>query len=64
MSIEQPKKKKSLFKRILKWTGITFLLLLILVIAAPFLFKDKLVQLVKDEANSSLNAKVDFGVLI
>lgn len=61
MSTEQPTVKKSLFKRILKWTGITFLLLLILVIAAPFLFKDKLVQLVKKEANKSLNAKVDFG---
>ena len=61
MSTEQPKQKKSLLKRILKWSGITFLLLLILIIAAPFIFKDKLVQLVKDEANSSLNAKVDFG---
>ena len=61
MSTEQPKKKKSLFKRILKWSGITFLVLLILIIAAPFIFKDKLVQLVKDEANKSLNAKVDFG---
>lgn len=61
MNTEQPKKKKSLVKRIFKWTGITFLVLLILVIAAPFIFKDKLVQLVKDEANKSLNAKVDFG---
>jgi uncharacterized protein involved in outer membrane biogenesis len=61
MNTEQPKKKKSLFKRILKWSGITFLVLLILVIAAPFLFKDKLVQLVKKEANKSLNATVDFG---
>lgn len=61
MNTEQPKKKKSLFKRILKWSGITFLLLLILVIAAPFIFKDKIVQIVKDEANKNLNAKVDFG---
>jgi hypothetical protein len=61
MSIEQPKKKKSLLKRILKWSGITFLVLLVLVIAAPFLFKDKLVQIVKNEANKNLNAKVDFG---
>lgn len=61
MSTEQPKKKKSLFRRILKWSGITFLLLLIMVIIAPFIFKDKLVQLVKDEANKNLNAKVDFG---
>jgi len=61
MNTEQPKKKKSLFKRILKWSGITFLLLLILVIAAPFIFKDKIVQIVKDEANKNLNAKIDFG---
>ena len=61
MSTEQPKPKKSLFKRILKWSGITLLLLLILIVAAPFIFKDKIVQIVKEEANKSLNAKVDFG---
>lgn len=61
METSQPRKKKSLIRRIFKWTGITFLLLLILVILAPFLFKDKLIQLAKDEANKSLNAKVDFG---
>ncbi|MBP6757260.1 MAG: hypothetical protein KA210_14055, partial [Bacteroidia bacterium] len=53
--------KKSLAKRILKWSGITFLVLLVVIIIAPFLFKDKLIQLVKEEANKSLNAKVDFG---
>lgn len=61
MSTKQPKAKKSLFKRILKWSGISFLLLLVLIIIAPFIFKDKIVQIVKDEANKSLNAKVDFG---
>ena len=61
MTSDQPKQKKSLIKRILKWTGITFLVLIIGVIAAPFIFKDKLVQLVKDQANKNLNAKVDFG---
>lgn len=61
METTQPRKKKSLIRRIFKWTGITFLLLLILVILAPFLFKDKLVQLAKNEANKNLNAKVDFG---
>ncbi len=61
MATETPKKKKSLFRRILKWTGITFLILLILIIAAPFLFKKQIVQFVKDEANKSLNAKVNFG---
>lgn len=57
----QPKKKKSLFRRILKWTGITFLLLIVAIIVLPFIFKDKLIQLAKDEANKQLNAKVDFG---
>jgi len=56
-----PKKKKSLLRRILKWTGITFLVLIILIIAAPFLFKDQIVQFVKDTANKELNAKVNFG---
>ena len=59
MNTEKP--KKSLIKRILKWTGITFLVLLILIIAAPFIFKDKIIALVKEEANKNLNAKVDFG---
>jgi len=55
------KKKSSLLKKVLKWSGITFLALLIIIALAPFLFKDKLVQIVKDEANKSLNAKVEFG---
>jgi uncharacterized protein involved in outer membrane biogenesis len=58
---ESKKKKKSLIKKILKYTGVTFLLLLIAVIALPFIFKDKLVQIVKDEVNNNLNAKVEFG---
>ena len=61
MTNETPKKKKSLLRRILKWTGITFLLLIILIIAAPFLFKKQIVQFVKDTANKELNAKVNFG---
>lgn len=60
MSPEKPK-KKSLVRRIFKWTGITLLVLIVLIIAAPFIFKDKIVQIVKDEANKNLNAKVDFG---
>jgi hypothetical protein len=59
MADEKP--KKSLFRRILKWTGISFLLLILFLIAAPFLFKDKIVAIVKDQANKNLNAKVDFG---
>lgn len=55
------KKKKSWLKRILKWTGITFLFLLLLIILLPILFKDEIIQFIKDEANASLNAKLDFG---
>lgn len=61
MTSETPKKKKSLLRRILKWTGITLLVLIILIIAAPFLFKKQIVQFVKDTANKELNAKVNFG---
>jgi vacuolar-type H+-ATPase subunit H len=57
----ETKKKKSLLRRILKWTGITLLVLIILIIAAPFIFKKQIVQFVKDTANKELNAKVNFG---
>jgi hypothetical protein len=53
--------KKSLLKRILKWSGISLLVIIIALIAIPFLFKDKLIAIAKEEANKSLNAKVDFG---
>lgn len=59
MSNEKP--KKSLVKRILKWTGISLLTIIVLLVAAPFLFKGKIVALVKEQANANLNAKVDFG---
>ncbi len=48
-------------KKIVKITGVSLVAIIGLVIAAPFLFKDKLVQLVKEQANANLNAKVDFG---
>jgi len=55
------KKKKSLVKRILKWTGISFLLLLILLIITPFLFKEKIKELVIKEANKLLKADLALG---
>ena len=61
MSTSTNKPKKSLFRRILKWTGISFLVIIVLLILLPIIFKDKIVALVKDEANKNLNAKVDFG---
>lgn len=55
------KKKKSLLRRILKWTGFTFLFLLIILIITPILFKDQIKELVIKEVNKSLNAKLSLG---
>lgn len=59
--MKSDKPKKSLLMRILKWTGLILLLLLGLLIAAPFVFKGKIVAMVKEQANANLNAKIDFG---
>jgi F0F1-type ATP synthase membrane subunit b/b' len=53
--------KKSVFKKVLKITGIVFGLILVSVAILPFVFKDKIIQKVKDTINENLNAKVDFG---
>ncbi|UYQ91551.1 hypothetical protein MKQ68_15780 [Chitinophaga horti] len=47
-------------KKIFKWTGITFVVLIALLIAIPYLFKGKIMAKVKEELNKQLNAKVDF----
>jgi hypothetical protein len=59
MNADRP--KKSLLPRILKWTGIALLVIILLLITAPIIFKDKIVAIVKEQANKNLNAKVDFG---
>ena len=48
-------------KKLFKISGIVIVLLLGVIIAIPFLFKDKIIALAKEEANKNLNAKVDFG---
>lgn len=53
------KKKKSVLSKILKWTGVTFVLLLIAIILIPIFFKDKLKDMVIDEVNKTLNAKLE-----
>jgi hypothetical protein len=55
------KKKKSLVRRILKWTGISFLLLLILLIILPFVFREKIKDLAIKEANKMLKADLALG---
>ena len=48
-------------KKLFKWIGILILILFILAVSLPYLFKDKIVSKVKEEANKNLNAKVNFG---
>lgn len=55
---KKEKKKKSLFRRIMKWTGITFLLLIIILILIPIFFKDQLKELALKEVNKMLLADV------
>ncbi len=50
-----------MIKKILKYTGISLLVLIGFAIAAPYLFKGKIVALVKEKINKKLNAKVDFA---
>jgi hypothetical protein len=50
------KKKPSLAKSILKWSGVSFLVLLILLIALPLIFQKKIFNAIIAEANKSLTA--------
>jgi hypothetical protein len=48
-------------KKVLKITGITFLCLAILLIAAPFIFQSQIKSIIKDFINENLNAQVEFS---
>ena len=50
-----------MLKKILKFTGITLLVLVAAAFAVPYLFKGKILTMVKEKANKSINAKVDFS---
>ena len=54
------KKKKPLAKRILKWTLITVITIIIGLFSAPFLFKDKIEKLVTKTVNNNMNATFSF----
>ncbi|PKP19756.1 MAG: hypothetical protein CVU05_10650 [Bacteroidetes bacterium HGW-Bacteroidetes-21] len=49
------------FKKILKYFLIFIIVLIGLLIATPFIFKDKIIEKVKTEVNKQVDAKVDFG---
>ncbi|WP_075340426.1 AsmA family protein [Tenacibaculum agarivorans] len=48
-------------KKILKISAISFVVILIALIAIPYLFQDKLVALIKETINNNVNAKVEFS---
>lgn len=48
-------------KKVLKITGITLLVLIILIIITPFIFKGKIEQIIKNNINKNLNARLDFS---
>ncbi len=50
-------------KKFLKISGITFLIILALLIILPYAFKGKIIEIAKSELNKKLNAKVDFSDL-
>jgi len=49
-----------MFKKILKWTGIVILVLIALLVATPFLFKDKIKQMIVETINKNVDATVAF----
>lgn len=48
-------------KTFLKVLGVLVVLLFAAIIAVPYIFKDDIVKIVKEEANNAVNAKIDFG---
>jgi hypothetical protein len=49
-----------MIKKILKFTGITLLILIVLAFILPIVFKGKIIAIAKEQINKNVNAKVDF----
>ena len=54
------KKNSSLGKSTFKWISSIIVILLIALIAIPFLFKDRIVAMVSNSINDNINATVTF----
>jgi hypothetical protein len=50
-------------KKVLKYLGIFILVILVLLILIPFLFKGKITNLIREEINNNVKAKVEFSGL-
>ena len=48
-------------KKLLKYTGISLLVLIILALVLPILFKGQIISLVKKEINQNIYAVVEFS---
>lgn len=48
-------------KKVLKITGITLLIFIAVLFAIPFVFKGRIIKIVKSEINKNINAQVDFS---
>ena len=57
---KKEKKPRSLILKIVKWFSITFLVILIAFSSIPFLFKDKIVEMISSSINKNINATVTF----
>lgn len=49
-----------MLKKILKITGISFLVIILLLVAAPYLFKDKIKEMITQTLNENVNANIAF----
>ena len=47
-------------KKLFKILGVTLLAVIVLIIAAPFFFKDQIAQIIKDKLNASMDAQIDY----
>ncbi len=54
---------KKTTKKILKWSSISLLVIIIALMLLPLLFKDKINTIIKEQANKNLNAKFEFADL-
>jgi len=57
---KKDRKQRSFVFKIAKWSSITCLVVLIAFVSIPFLFKDKIVEIVSNSINKNINATVTF----
>ncbi|MBP7274229.1 MAG: hypothetical protein KA974_10325, partial [Saprospiraceae bacterium] len=55
--------KKKFLLRLSKWVLSILLLIIVAAVALPFFYKDKVLALVKSEANKSINVTLNFSDL-